>query len=249
MNNIYLYDGDFSSLLALINEIIDIKKPIYDIKSEEEYMPSLFDETIYLEINNKKESERKLVSKLSNIIISYAYYVYLSTNINKEKIIFYFIKNALIYKDKVFYYRKLNCVNDTIKISNYVSREAHKLKGFLRFKEMKNNFYYATISPTNNVIGILANHFKKRLSNQNWIIKDTKRKIYALYDMDKVIFLSELDVIKLNLDLSTDENFVEDLWKTFFETISIKERTNLRCQRNFMPKKYWNNIIEMEDKI
>jgi len=27
----------------------------------------------------------------------------------------------------------------------------------------------------------------------------------------------------------------EQLWKTFFETIAIKERTNPKCQRNLMP--------------
>ena len=38
----------------------------------------------------------------------------------------------------------------------------------------------------------------------------------------------------------------EKLWKEFFNTIGIKERKNLKCQKNFMPKKYWKNIIEME---
>ena len=50
--------------------------------------------------------------------------------------------------------------------------------------------------------------------------------------------------IKLNLD-NTD-NVWEDLWKVFFKTISIKSRENKRCQMSFMPKKYWQNIIEME---
>ena len=55
------------------------------------------------------------------------------------------------------------------------------------------------------------------------------------------------DIIKLNLELSNDELFCENLWKEFFNTIGIKERKNLKCQMNFMPKKYWKNIIEMEN--
>ena len=47
----------------------------------------------------------------------------------------------------------------------------------------------------------------------------------------------------------TEEEFIEDLWKTFFKTVAIKERENLKCQRNFMPKRYWENMIEMEDKL
>lgn len=249
MNNIYLYDGHYSSFLALLSQIINIKKIPYDIKSESEYVPGLFDETIYLKIDNKKEKIEQFIKLFDSKVLSYIYYVFLSTNNNKEMIIYYFLKNALIYKNKIFSYRKLNCVNDVIKISNYVAHETHKLKGFLRFKEMDNNFYYATISPTNNILGLLSKHFKKRLSNQCWIIKDTNRGIYSIYDTKKIIYLKEIDIVRLNLNISTEEELISDLWKTFFNTISIKERTNLKCQMNFMPKKYWNNIIEMEDKI
>ena len=56
----------------------------------------------------------------------------------------------------------------------------------------------------------------------------------------------ENDVIKLNLDLSNEEALFEDLWKTFFKTVAIKERTNLKCQMNHAPKKYWKNMLEME---
>ena len=114
---------------------------------------------------------------------------------------------------------------------------------------MKNNFYYAVIEPTNNILGIVANYFKDRLKNECWIIKDNKRNTYALYDMYKVIFINNEDIIKLNLDLCGDEETIQDLWKTFFKSVAIKERENLKCQKNFMPKKYWGNIIEMEDKI
>ena len=44
--------------------------------------------------------------------------------------------------------------------------------------------------------------------------------------------------------LSDKEKYYEVLWKVFFETIAIKERKNPRCQMQFMPKKYWNDLIE-----
>ena len=42
---------------------------------------------------------------------------------------------------------------------------------------------------------------------------------------------------------------MEELWRVFFQTIAIKERKNLRCQQSFMPKKYWQDMLEMEDKV
>ena len=49
-----------------------------------------------------------------------------------------------------------------------------------------------------------------------------------------------------DLDIKTDE--IEDLWKSFYNTIGIKERKNDRCRMNFMPKKYWKYILEVENE-
>ena len=248
MSNTYLYDGTFSSLLALISILLTFNNNPDNIKSEIDYIPNLLDMPVKLNLGNIEEKVHLLEKKLSLKILHTCYYVYLGADDRKELVIYYFIKNAHKYNNEIYRHRNLNCVNEAIRISNMVSHEAHKLKGFLRFKEMKNNFYYGQLSPTNNVIEILANHFKKRLSSEKWIIKDVNRCIYAVYDLNKVIYLTDEDIININLELSNKEEDFEELWKTFFKTISIKERKNLKVQRNFMPKKYWNYLIEMDDE-
>ena len=246
MNKVYLYDGNFKSLLVLVFNLIKFNKIPLDIKNELEYEPNLIDDPVYINVKFTSKSTNYFIKMLPSNIYLRVYYVYLSNNKNKEMIIYKFVKNYLIYRESIINRRNIESVNELISVSRYVGSEAHKLKGFLRFKKMK-NFYYAEIEPTNNVIRILANHFKRRLSNEYWIITDTKRGIYALYDKEKITYLNKEDILKLNLELSADEIFFEKLWKEFFNTISIKERNNLKCQMNFMPKKYWNNIIEMED--
>ena len=62
-----------------------------------------------------------------------------------------------------------------------------------------------------------------------------KKNIYILDDIN----------IK-DLDIKTDE--IEDLWKSFYNTIGIKERKNDKCRMNFMPKKYWKYILEVENE-
>ena len=248
MSSTYIYDGSFSSLLALIVILLNSKNNPKDIKNEKEYIPNLLDTPVYLDLGDIKGKANTLRKRLSTKVIHTIYYVYLSNNSCKELIIYYFIKNAIKYQDEVFYHRNLKCVNEALKISQSVSREVHHMKGFLRFKQMKNNFYYAEMSPTNNVIELLANHFKKRLCNEYWLIKDVQRKIYAFYNLKEVIYLNEDNIKELNIELSNNEENFEDLWKTFFKTIGIKERKNPRAQMNFMPKKYWKYIIEMEDE-
>ena len=249
MNNVYLYDGSFENLLILISELLNFKNNPDDIKDKYKFSPSLLDNAIDLKLDSKMNNLNDFIDKFSLDIIHTVYYVLLSENDNKELVIYYFLKNALKYQNNIYLHRNLRCVNMAIDISNYVGREAHKLKGFLRFKLLKNNFYYAEVNPTNNVISILSNHFKKRLKNEYWLIKDVYRNIYALYDKKNVYFLTDKEVVSLNLELSSEEENFEDLWKNFFETIGIKERKNLKVQRNFMPKKYWNYILEMENKI
>lgn len=248
MSDIYLYDGSFSSLIALIEYLVETKKNVSNINAVENYVDNLLDEPVFLRLNNKDKLYKNLYNKLPNDFIWRIKYVFLSNTNNKEYVIYDFIRNYYLYNNQVIYRRNIDSVNNLIIISGRVSKEAHHMKGFLRFKKM-NNFYYAEISPTNNVLPIIVNHFKQRLSDEYWIIRDTGRNEYALYNRKKVIFLKKSDIIKLNLDLHKDEFDIEDLWKTFFETIAIKERKNLKTQMNFMPKKYWKNIIEMEDRL
>jgi probable DNA metabolism protein len=241
MNNIYLYDGSFDSLINLIYTLIDNNIIPNDIKNDE--YNNLIDNFIYLK--DLKEYKNTLSNELMYII----YKVYLSNDERKELILYYFIKNALIYKDKILDYKYLNCVLHVLRINKNVSSEAHKLKGFLRFKELKNNVFYAEMSPKNNVIFLLAEHFKKRLSNEYFLIKDTGRNIYAFYDKTNIMYLNDEDIKDLNLNINDNELEIESLWKSFFNTIGIKERKNYKTQRNFMPKRYWKYMIEMEDKL
>ena len=198
MNNIYIYDGGFISFISLVVELFKKRITPDDIKLIDSYDKSLFDKEIFLKVELEKENIELLKTKISKQALYGIYNVFLSENNNKEMIIYNFLINYFKYGNKVFNMRRIDSVNELFKISKYVRGEAHKLKGFLRFKKMKNNFYYAEIDPTNNVIGILSIHFSRRLKEDYWIIKDTKRGIYAIYDKQKVIYLTDNEVICLN---------------------------------------------------
>ena len=57
-------------------------------------------------------------------------------------------------------------------------------------------------------------------------------------------YIDEIEEIENNTDNSNEDEY-EKMWKTFIKAVTIKERKNLRCQRNFMPKKYWKNLLEV----
>ncbi len=248
MNDVYLYDGDFTSLLTLIVELIKEKKTPSNIVEESIYQPSLLEESIYLDLSNKKENISQLKKFLPKGVLGRIYYVYLSNNKNKEMILYSFIRYALYYKNKVFSYRRIDSINEVIKISQRVAGEAHKWKGFVRFEEKKNHLLYAEITPVNQVLPILIKHFKNRFSNENFCIKDNSHGIYVVYINQGVFYLNEKDLL-VDLEKEEQEEKIEELWKTFHKTIAIKERENRKCQQNFMPKRYWKNMLEMENEI
>lgn len=247
MNNIYIYTN-YYELLKLINILIIHNIKPYNIK-DDTYNPTLFDNIIKLDLSDNKDIINYCINKIGTNNFNIIYKVFLSNNTNKELIIYYYYLNSLKYKENTIYMRNLKCVNIALKINKYVNSETHKLKGFVRFKELNNKILYAEIEPTNNCIGLLTNHFKKRLKNEFFAIVDNKRNIISIYDKKNIIITNK-DNIKIDeLKYSNNELEIENLWTTFYKTIGIKERKNDKCRMNFMPKKYWKYIIEMSDEI
>lgn len=245
---IYLYNTDFISLLNLIKYLLINKILPTNIK-DSSYQPNLFEETLKLEISQDGEVIKEIISATSPNIFSTVYKIFLSNENNKELIIFYFLIHSLKHKNKIFYIRNIRSVQEALRISRYVGHETHKLKGFLRFKELKGNVLYAEMAPENNILFFVSKHFKERLRNELWVIEDTKRRLISIYNKKDFIIISSKDFVFLEKELSETEENIEELWKNFYKTITIKERANNRCRMNFMPKKYWKYIIEMSDEI
>lgn len=241
---IYIYNNSFISLITLIQILIKNKIKPLNIKNNF-YRPNLLDNLIYLKIDENNIND--FINIIGNINFKVIYYVYLSTEENKELIIYYYILNALKYKDKIIYMRNLNCVTQALKIYNYVKRENHRFKGFTRFKELKNKLLYAEINLENNILELLSLHFKNRLKNEYWIIKDMNRNIFSCYNKKEFFIVNEDNFKLIELNLSDNEEQIQELWKEFYNTIGIKERKNERCRKNFMSKKYWQYILEVED--
>ena len=245
MKKLYTYKDTFSSLLSLIKYLSTFNIKNINIKNDL-YTPNLLEKEIFLDINTLN-IEAVIINDIGIINFNVLFYLYLSNEKNKENIMYYFYLNALRYKDTILKRRNLNCVTEANRIIKYVKGENHKFKRFVRFKELNSKILYSEINPTNNILPILSIHFKNRLKEECWIIKDVNRNIYALYDK-KSIQIVNVEKIPINVEnLSNTEIEMETMWKTFYNTIGIEERKNNRCRMNFMPKKYWKYILEVGD--
>ena len=151
--------------------------------------------------------------------------------------------HAFNYAYLILKYRKdvSNMIGEKF-VSNFsftvqkVLHERHVFTGLIRFRESLNGVLYARFSPDNDVVELLAPHFFKRLGNSPFIIHDLSRNKLAISNGNKVTIVHT--EIPANFTPAQSENAVNQLWKKYFNSVNIKERTNIRRQENFFPRRY-----------
>jgi len=134
-------------------------------------------------------------------------------------------------------------VQKAMELRRNVWHEVHHYMGFLRFKETKKGVLFAKFSAKNNIIIYLAVHFGDRLAQENFVIGDMNRRIYAIHPKGEEWYLLSGDNIE-DVELSENETEYQELFRHFCNRISIKERKNIKLQKNLLPLRYREHMIE-----
>ena len=147
---------------------------------------------------------------------------------------------------------------DVLAVRNSCRRVLHeqlRMKQFIRFQKAKDGTYLAVVSPDHNVLSLITHHFQDRFNDQPWLIYDAKRHYGYYYDGSAapihITFEDEsavpFDLTNGKLDdevLSENDRIFQDLWRTYFKAICIKERMNPKKQLSDMPRRYWKYMTE-----
>jgi probable DNA metabolism protein len=131
-----------------------------------------------------------------------------------------------------------------MKAQKHILGEAHLLLGFIRFADY-NGSLAATITPKNFILPFIAEHFTRRYKDENFLIFDKTNKA-ALMHQDRRADIFSLDDIEFP-EVSETEMHYQALWKQFYNTVSIEARENPRCRLTHMPKRYWQNMLEVSE--
>lgn len=75
-----------------------------------------------------------------------------------------------------------------------VAYEVHRFHGFLRFRRVYGDLYYAPIEPDHNIIALLIPHFTARYAGQKWFIHDRRRNLGAYYDGRECRLVSGVEI-------------------------------------------------------
>ena len=146
---------------------------------------------------------------------------------------------------------------DVLAVTNIARRVLHeqlRMKQFIRFQKAKDGTYLGVVSPDHNV------HYGYYYSLTPG--PSPARPKDACYQRDarkgegsnmpiRVSFEDEAKVPfdlrngKMDADvLSDNDQLFQDLWRTYFKAICIKERMNPRKQLKDMPRRYWKYMTE-----
>ncbi len=124
---------------------------------------------------------------------------------------------------------------------------------FLRFKQATDGTYFALYAPKYDLIHLVTGHFKERFADQTWIVYDSLRNYGVMYDsktdaVDKFTINGaafNIETRKLEPDAEhPEEDNWQILWRTYFKSMAITGRKNLKLQRNFMPERFWKYLTE-----
>ena len=263
---VYTFDNTMDGLLTAVFDAFALKEQSVELLREGDALP-LFCDRIYKVHTDEKKARRvwtgleKCLSQEAMRLISVSWLSELK-ELNQP---------LFLYICKVFRQGDIarNFADpDVLAVTNIARRVLHeqlRMKQFIRFQKAKDGTYLAVVSPDHNVLPLIIDHFQDRFNDQPWLIYDAKRHYGYYYSppnpsptgegsdykVIRITFENEASVPfnlengKMNADiLSENDKLFQDLWRTYFKAICIKERMNPRKQLSDMPRRYWKYMTE-----
>lgn len=121
-----------------------------------------------------------------------------------------------------------------------VHRDEHKMKAFVRFREVgrePKNRFVAWFEPAHHIVEATAPFFAKRFADMEWSILTPD--VSAHWDGHAIAItpgVSKAD--------APSEDRLEETWLRYYASIFNPARLKVSAMRNEMPRKYWKNLPE-----
>lgn len=121
-------------------------------------------------------------------------------------------------------------------LAKAVRRDIHKMRAFVRFREV-DGAYVAWFEPDHHIVRANAAFFVRRFAAMRWSILTPEVSIH--WDGET---LSEGPGAQKDDAQAGDP--VEDIWKTYYASIFNPARIKMGAMIKEMPRKYWKNMPE-----
>ena len=243
---IVIYDGSFEGFLTLVYEVYYQKLNPKKILKE---LPNslILDDIRVIESDEIKSLKvlEALKKKFTKKHFETIFHIFMCDSVEFELDLLHFI--ILGFKSQ----KELENINypfvfNIQNLEKELFRYSHKMTGFIRFSELEDGTLYGKIETKFNIVYHLGTHFSERFNNQNYIIHDIKRKL-AFVKIGNTHQVQEVATFD-EPTMSVNEEKFSNLWKTFFASVAIQSRKNLKLQRQMVPLIYRTFMTEFIEK-
>ncbi len=252
---VFIYDKTWDGLLTAVFDAYN-RRTFPDALLEEGAILPLFCDETYMVITDEEKSGRVwrgLEKKLSASALSGLAVCWLSELPEVAMLLFNYIRKAIDTPQSI----ELNFGDPDVlqlsKIWKQVSNERLRVVQFLRFQKTTDETYFAPVEPLYNVLPLTLPHLQNRYAGQKWLIYDIKREYGYYYDREEtreVRFEEKGEHLLTGIVgeelLDKDELLFQQLWKTYFKSIAIKERINPRLHKQHLPVRFWKYLTEKQ---
>lgn len=257
---VYLFDGSLPGLLCCIYESYTRREQVVQVIREEDGCFSLYPtrmvETDQSHAKRVYASLAKNLGSQGKLMVERAI-MYGGDQDSRDTDIFRFISLGYRHGPSVCQMLDDLSVNHVYRMDRSVWNESHHLMGFVRFGECpeagglalpgSKNALAAVIQPKHNVLPLIAGHFCNRYPEENFLIFDKTYRQALVYHPYKAELIP-MESFRLPAAVGEEELY-RRLWKGYYHAISIAPRENQKLRMSLMPKRFWENITEVQDLI
>jgi DNA polymerase len=131
-------------------------------------------------------------------------------------------------------------VQRAARLAQSVRRDTHKMRAFLRFREVQADDatrYVAWFEPAHFIVEANAAFFVRRFATMTWSILTPYRSVH--WDGADIRFAGGADPAEV-----PDDDALAAYWRTYFISIFNPARLKVAAMTAEMPRKYWRNLPE-----
>ncbi len=244
----YRYDGSLAGFLTLLSLVRERQETPTAIDTGDAPTEELFSRTEVVETDEDRARafRAEMDHRISPDARHRAEIAFLAAHCGRELLIHRFLELGWQEGARVDRLLAHPRVAPVHRLALKVSREAHRYKGLVRFREVTAGFYYGAIEPEHRSLPLLAPHFSDRFRDQHWVIHDLGRGEGLVHPAGE----RQCRLVSLELAATTEytdrEAFFTRLWQGYFAHLAIPERHNAPLQRSNLPLRHRRHLVEFE---
>lgn len=249
---VYIYDKSFEGLLSAVFDIYSRRESPECLSGAGEPLPMFTTSThdVVTSAENSARVWQGLEKRTDKYICNMLTHAWLSEEPGADNLILRYLRKVFDTRNGAALNFADNNILETKKLAHKVSHEAERLRQFIRFQKASDGTYFAAVSPQYNALPLVVNFFRDRFGDQKWIIYDTQRHYGYSYDLKEVkeIYIDDdADISGSSLPeqmTDTQDALFQNMWRSYYKALTIKERINLKQQKRCMPVRYWKYMTE-----